>query len=73
MMKMQAATSGIGGTSPCLLKYIIYEIVIHNPYKSASEKMIKQRAVFAQTARLVRGANLEASAKAAPHLPFLVR
>jgi len=72
MMKIRAAASEIGGALSWLLKYIIYVMVVHNPYKSASEKMIKQRAVFAQTARLVRGANLEASAKAAPHLPVLL-
>ena len=44
MMKMRVAASGIGKAPPWLLKYIIYAIIAPNPYRSASEKIIKQRA-----------------------------
>jgi hypothetical protein len=50
MMKMRVFCDAGGGfgdwwASPWLLKYIIYVIIAPNPCKSASEKMIKQRAV----------------------------
>ena len=54
---MRAAASGIGGASLRLLKYITSVIIAPNSCKSASEKMIKQRAVLTQAARLTRGAN----------------